>query len=138
MREYIGSYVRFEVFTALTMKNAVFWDVAPYSSCVNRCFGGTYHLHLQGGCRRYVPPKRQFTQALHGATSQKNLFFILVIVVPAPHHKAVRLDEDQCLASCPGNFNPIPEGAADQRIGGWPRHGLDVVEKRKLCLLRGN
>jgi hypothetical protein len=30
------------------MKNAVFWDVAPCKSCVNRCFGGTYRLHLQG------------------------------------------------------------------------------------------
>jgi hypothetical protein len=28
--------VRFEVFTAVTMKNAVFWDVAPCRSCVNR------------------------------------------------------------------------------------------------------
>jgi hypothetical protein len=33
--------VRFEVFTAVTMKNAVFWDVAPCSSCMNRGFGGT-------------------------------------------------------------------------------------------------
>jgi hypothetical protein len=31
------------------MKDAVFWDVAPCRSCVNRRFGGTYHLHLQGG-----------------------------------------------------------------------------------------
>jgi hypothetical protein len=30
------------------MKNAVFWDVAPCRSCVNRRFEGTYHLHLQG------------------------------------------------------------------------------------------
>jgi hypothetical protein len=30
------SYVRFEVFTAVTMKNAVFWDVALCRSCVNR------------------------------------------------------------------------------------------------------
>jgi hypothetical protein len=29
-------------------KNAVFWDVAPCKSCVNRLFGGTYRLHLQG------------------------------------------------------------------------------------------
>jgi hypothetical protein len=29
-------------------KNAVFWDVAPCRSCVRRCFGGTYRLHLQG------------------------------------------------------------------------------------------
>jgi hypothetical protein len=40
--------VRFEVFTAVTMKNVVFWDVAPCRSCVNRRFGGTYRLHLQG------------------------------------------------------------------------------------------
>jgi hypothetical protein len=30
------------------MKNAVFWDVAPCTSCVNRRFGGTYRLRLQG------------------------------------------------------------------------------------------
>jgi hypothetical protein len=30
--------VRFEVFTAVTMKSAVFWDVAPCRSCVNRRF----------------------------------------------------------------------------------------------------
>jgi hypothetical protein len=29
-------------------KNAVFWDVAPCTSCVNRRVGGTYRLHLQG------------------------------------------------------------------------------------------
>jgi hypothetical protein len=40
--------VRFEVFTAVTMKNAVFWDVAPCSFCVNRSFGGTHRLRLQG------------------------------------------------------------------------------------------
>jgi hypothetical protein len=40
-------YVRFEVFTALTMKNVIFWNVMPCRSCVNRRFGGTYGLHLQ-------------------------------------------------------------------------------------------
>jgi hypothetical protein len=30
------------------IKNAVFWDVAPCRSCVNRHFRGTYRLHLQG------------------------------------------------------------------------------------------
>jgi hypothetical protein len=161
-------YIRFEVFKAVTMKNAIFWDVAPCSSCVNWRFGGTYRLHLQGRkirergtgmsrwlqtqspventqlyknkkggrvgymgdlfpsplywfpmyltlrpflflyswvfstgdsvCsllltpvphsriilpwrwRRYVPPKRQFTQELHGATSQKTAFFIQITV----------------------------------------------------------
>jgi hypothetical protein len=27
--ENVNSYVRFEVFTVMIMKNAVFWDVAP-------------------------------------------------------------------------------------------------------------
>jgi hypothetical protein len=36
--------VRREAFTAVTMKNAVFWNVAPCCSCVNRRFGGTYRL----------------------------------------------------------------------------------------------
>jgi hypothetical protein len=30
------------------MKNAVFWDVAPCRSCINRRFGRTYRLHIQG------------------------------------------------------------------------------------------
>jgi hypothetical protein len=33
--------VRFEVFTTVTMKNAVFLDVTPCGSCKNRRFGGT-------------------------------------------------------------------------------------------------
>jgi hypothetical protein len=33
--------VRFEVFTTVTMKNAIFWDVMPCGSCKNLCFGGT-------------------------------------------------------------------------------------------------
>jgi hypothetical protein len=42
------SYVRSEAFTAVTMKKAVFWDVTPCRYFVNRRFGGTYSLHLQG------------------------------------------------------------------------------------------
>jgi hypothetical protein len=34
-------HVRFEVFTAVTMRNGVRWDVTPCSSCKNRRFGGT-------------------------------------------------------------------------------------------------
>jgi hypothetical protein len=40
--------VRFQVFMTVTMKNAVFWDVTPCRSCVNRRFRGTQRLHLQG------------------------------------------------------------------------------------------
>jgi hypothetical protein len=31
------------------MKNAVFWDVAPYGFIRDRRFGVTYCAHLQGG-----------------------------------------------------------------------------------------
>jgi hypothetical protein len=34
----------FEVFTAGTMKNAIFWDVMPFDSSKDRCFGGTHRL----------------------------------------------------------------------------------------------
>jgi hypothetical protein len=35
----ITTYVRFEVFTAVTMNNAVLWDEMPRDSCKNRRFG---------------------------------------------------------------------------------------------------
>jgi hypothetical protein len=31
---------RFEVFTAVTMKNSIFWDVTPCGSCKKQCFSG--------------------------------------------------------------------------------------------------
>jgi hypothetical protein len=33
--------VKFEVFTAMTMKNEVYWDVTPCDPCNSRRFGGT-------------------------------------------------------------------------------------------------
>jgi hypothetical protein len=33
--------IRLVVFTAVDMKNAVFWDITPCGSCKNRRFGGT-------------------------------------------------------------------------------------------------
>jgi hypothetical protein len=44
----IHIYVRFEVSTAVTMKNDIFFGVMPCVSCDNRCFGGTCRLHHQG------------------------------------------------------------------------------------------
>ena len=41
--------VGFEVLTAVVMKSAVFWVIMLDSALnVNRCFGGTCRLHLQG------------------------------------------------------------------------------------------
>jgi hypothetical protein len=41
-------YVRLEIFMAVTMKNAIFWDDTPCGSSKNRRFGGMYRLHHQG------------------------------------------------------------------------------------------
>jgi hypothetical protein len=44
--------LRFEVFTAVTMKNGVFWVVTQCGSCKNRRFGGTWQLLHQGDKNR--------------------------------------------------------------------------------------
>jgi hypothetical protein len=48
LHENILCYIRFEVFMAVTVKNAVFWDVASCRSCVSRRFGRNYRLYLHG------------------------------------------------------------------------------------------
>jgi hypothetical protein len=48
---------RFEVFTAVTMKNGVFWDMAQCIYCVYRRFGWTYCIpscSYTAGCFRLV------------------------------------------------------------------------------------
>ncbi|PNF33739.1 hypothetical protein B7P43_G11226 [Cryptotermes secundus] len=50
-------YVRFEIFKVVTMKKAIFLDVAPCRYCVNRRFGGTYRLHLQGKMKKEGTPQ---------------------------------------------------------------------------------
>jgi hypothetical protein len=46
--------VRFEVFTAVTMKNGVFWNVTWCDSCMNRRIGETYRLYHQDGKNRRI------------------------------------------------------------------------------------
>jgi hypothetical protein len=40
--------IGFEVFTAMTMKNALYWEVTSCGSCKNRRFEGIYRLRHQG------------------------------------------------------------------------------------------
>jgi hypothetical protein len=47
-------HVRFEVFTAVTMKNGVFWVVTPCGSCKNRQFGGTWRLLHQSDLKSVI------------------------------------------------------------------------------------
>jgi hypothetical protein len=60
----------------MVMKSSIFRDITPYIPLKgNRCFGGTFRLHLQGRpliLRWNVPTKRRLTSnALHGVMSQK-------------------------------------------------------------------
>jgi hypothetical protein len=78
--------------------SVVFWGVTSSGSCKNRCFGGMYSLHHQGGknqraknnvssnfpTRWYFsawrwgdPPKRQSLQDPRGVISQRIAFFIV-------------------------------------------------------------
>jgi hypothetical protein len=43
-----NGYVIFEVLTAVTMKNTVFWDMTPCGSRENQRFGGENRPHYQG------------------------------------------------------------------------------------------
>jgi hypothetical protein len=56
--------------TRIGMKNAVFWDVAPCRSCVNRRFGGTYRLHLQS--RKIRERGTSVSRWLHTADIQED------------------------------------------------------------------
>jgi hypothetical protein len=46
--ENISQHVMYEIFTAVIMENAVFWDATPRDSCKNRRLGGTCSLHHHG------------------------------------------------------------------------------------------
>jgi hypothetical protein len=45
-----STYIRFEFFTTVTIKNAVFWNVTPDDSCKNRSFGRTQLATLNSYC----------------------------------------------------------------------------------------
>jgi hypothetical protein len=45
---YFNYYVRFEGFTAVTMKNGVFWDVKPCGSVLESTFRRTLALPSSG------------------------------------------------------------------------------------------
>jgi hypothetical protein len=52
-RANITQVVKIEVFTAVTMKNVVFWDVAQCTSCVNKRFRGA-SVHTRS-TRHHIP-----------------------------------------------------------------------------------
>jgi Ca2+/H+ antiporter len=46
--ENLNVYVGFEAVTAVTLMSTVFWVVILCNLEKAQCFGGTYHLHVQG------------------------------------------------------------------------------------------
>jgi hypothetical protein len=49
-----GTHVRSEVFTAVTMKKGIFWDVTPRGSCKNRRFGEPWRLRNVGSYKSHM------------------------------------------------------------------------------------
>jgi hypothetical protein len=62
--------VRLEVFTAVTMKNGVFWNATPCDSCKNRRFGGTYASFIR--VTRIGELGTTLTVTSNGRTLQRN------------------------------------------------------------------
>jgi hypothetical protein len=101
--------VRSEVFTAVNMKNAVFWVVTPCDSCKNRSFGGTigssvFQLLVTVNVssslifspwwwKLYVLPKHQFLRQPHEVASKKDGISSL-----PKHKKNIRCQEEENLS----------------------------------------
>jgi hypothetical protein len=64
----------FEVFTAVTMKNAVLLYVVPFGFVINRRFGGTCHLNHQGKRRIFLARVISFALKMEATrTSEKSV-----------------------------------------------------------------
>jgi hypothetical protein len=66
---------------ALSKQHIIMYDLSFHSGGYEECRLLTLvprsRIFLPWRWRRYVPPKRRFTQDLHGATSQKTAFFLI-------------------------------------------------------------
>jgi hypothetical protein len=89
-RRFVVSDFRYAE-TWLNMKNAVFWDVAPCRSSVNRRFGGTYRYHPQGRKIRVRGTSLSRWLQPHGATFQNTTFFIVTAVKTSVLHDSIFL-----------------------------------------------
>jgi hypothetical protein len=63
--------VGFGALTAVTMNVAIFWDIAPCSPYVKRCFGGTYHFLLQGRKSAKQETSVQPEESVHILTTRR-------------------------------------------------------------------
>jgi hypothetical protein len=86
--------VGFQVLTVAFMKSTIFWDVTPSSSLkVNRRFGGTYRLHLQGLRILLLPQRYSPGWALPSLTTPPPFFSTPLLLPPSsdPHDPQILL-----------------------------------------------
>jgi hypothetical protein len=56
----------------------VVWDITPCSSKTDRRFGGTYHLHLQGG--EVSQERKQYAPKLGGLSKLHKMSLIFIVI----------------------------------------------------------
>jgi hypothetical protein len=74
-------YVRFDDLILVTKKNAVFWDVIPFDSCTNRCFGGTSVLKKPYGVTSQKTAFSSFNFAHAACIILRNISLELTVIV---------------------------------------------------------
>jgi hypothetical protein len=80
----ISFKIRFEVFTAVTMKNGVVWDVTPCGSCKNRRFRGTWRLLHQGESLTHLVFLRSVRRLLVAVYVVPSLPILVTLMKEAP------------------------------------------------------
>jgi hypothetical protein len=86
-----SNFVRLEVFTVVTVKNAIFCDVMPCGSCKKE---GTYCLYHQGGNNQQARNNMKndyqchSLQEPHYITSQKMALFTVILKSQIAHVNA--------------------------------------------------
>jgi hypothetical protein len=104
--------------TNLFLKSAIFWDIPPCSPLiVNRGFGGTYRLHLQGRKNKFSKKPAQLN-GLHGVISQKMVLFIIT---------AVKISNPTTYSSCSEDMNLLNDS-----FRRWKPHVPHIIRFEKF------
>jgi hypothetical protein len=85
--EHDNERVRFDVFTAVTMKNAVFWDAALCRSCVTDV---SEELQTAAACSRWYLTCRFFYPEDGGDTFLRNVGSHKIYTTPHPRKWILR------------------------------------------------
>jgi hypothetical protein len=106
----------FVLLTEHGMKNDILWDVMPYGSCKNQCFGGTYRLHHQGGKNQYARNNWPVTANI---PSSPILFTLMM--------EAIHSSEMSVLKTATRHHNPeddILQSHRRENLKSYTEHGM--------------